>query len=152
MPYMVNTPCGAMRPEPTRSLRREARWRRVVRPASHPQDQLIQESQARRHNGMVPGTSTGEGSWTSSGLDFLISVDRRGRGLGAALQQAVRDAIRGGRLHPGDPLPSTRALARDLGVARGTAVEAYEPLVAAGRLVARPGPGTPAAGPPAPPP
>src|SRR5260370_22616999 len=67
---------------------------------------------ARRHNGMVPGTSTGEGSWTSSGLDFLISVDRRGRGLGAALQQAVRDAIRAGRLHPGGPPPSPRAPAR----------------------------------------
>jgi GntR family transcriptional regulator / MocR family aminotransferase len=90
----------------------------------------------------VPSTSTGEDSWTSSGLDFLISVDRRGRGVAAALQRAVREAIRAGRLRPGEPLPSTRALARDLGVARGTVVEAYEQLAAEGWLVARHGQGT----------
>ena len=73
---------------------------------------------------MVPSTSAGEDSWTSPGLDFLISLNRRTRGLGAALQQAIRDGIHAGRLHPGDPLPSTRALATDLGVARGTVVEA----------------------------
>jgi GntR family transcriptional regulator / MocR family aminotransferase len=90
----------------------------------------------------VPSTSAGEMSWTSSGLDLLISLDRRGRGLGAALQQAIRDAIRAGRLRPGQPLPSTRALARDLGAARGTVVEAYEQLAAEGWLVARHGHGT----------
>jgi len=91
---------------------------------------------------MVPSTSAGEDSWTSPGLDFLISVDRRTRGLGGALQQAIRDGIHAGRLHPGDPLPSTRALAADLGVARGTVVEAYEQLAAEGWLVARHGLGT----------
>ncbi len=98
---------------------------------------------------MVPSTNAGEDSWASSGLDFLISVGRRGRGVGAALQQAVREAIRAGRLRPGDPLPSTRALARDLGVARGTVVEAYEQLAAEGWLVARQGQGTRAASLPA---
>ncbi len=88
---------------------------------------------------MVPSTSAGEDSWTSPGLDFLISLNRRTRGLGAALQQAIRDGIHAGRLHPGDPLPSTRALATDLGVARGTVVEAYEQLAAEGWLVARHG-------------
>jgi GntR family transcriptional regulator / MocR family aminotransferase len=101
----------------------------------------------------VPRTSTGDDSWTSSGLDFLISVGRSGHGLGAALQQAIRDAIRTARLHPGDPLPSTRALAADLGVARGTVVEAYEQLAAEGWLVARHGLGTRVANlPSAPPP
>ena len=99
----------------------------------------------------MPSASTGEDSWTSSGLDFLVSLERRSRGLGAALQQAVRDAIRCGRLHPGDPLPSTRVLARDLGVARGTVVEAYEQLVAEGWLAARHGLGTRVADLPAPP-
>ena len=87
----------------------------------------------------MPRTSTARDSWTSSGLDFLVSVDPGRRGLGAALQQAVRDAIGAGRLHPGDPLPSTRALASDLDVARGTVVEAYEQLAAEGWLVARHG-------------
>jgi GntR family transcriptional regulator/MocR family aminotransferase len=59
-------------------------------------------------------------------------MDHRRRGLSAALQQAVRDAIRDGRLRSGDPLPSSRALASDLGLARGTVVEAYEQLVAEG--------------------
>jgi len=104
------------------------------------------------HNGLVPNTSAGEDFWTSSGLDFLIAVDRRGRGVGAALQQAVRDAVRSGRLRSGDPLPSSRALARDLGVARGTVVEVYEQLVAEGWLLAQRGQGTRVADLPIPPP
>src|SRR5216684_2356686 len=101
---------------------------------------------------MVPSTSAGEDSWTSPGLDFLISLNRRTRGLGAALQQAIRDGIHAGRLHPGDPLPSTRALAGDLGVARGSVVEAYEQLIAEGWLAARQGAVTRVADlPPAPP-
>ena len=91
-------------------------------------------------------------SWTSYGLDFLVRLDRNAWGFGAALQQAVRDAIRSGRLDAGDPLPSTRTLAGDLGVARGTVVEAYEQLIAEGWLVARQGATTRVAElPPAPP-
>jgi GntR family transcriptional regulator / MocR family aminotransferase len=87
-------------------------------------------------------TNEAELSWTSSGLDFLLCLDRNARGFGAALQQALRDAIRSGRLQPGHPLPSTRALASDLGVARGTVVEAYEQLIAEGWLMARQGAAT----------
>src|SRR6266699_2634680 len=87
-------------------------------------------------------TVEAELSWTSSGLDFLVRLDHNARGFGAALQRAVRDAIRSGRLHAGDPLPSTRALASDLGVARGTVVEAYEQLIAEGWLMARQGAAT----------
>jgi GntR family transcriptional regulator / MocR family aminotransferase len=100
----------------------------------------------------VDGPGARDVPWTSSGLEFLLSIDRRGRGLGAALQRAVRDAVRDGRLHAGDPLPSTRTLARDLGVARGTIVEAYEQLAAEGWLVPRHGQGTRVADLPAPPP
>jgi len=100
----------------------------------------------------MPSINKAEVSWTSSGLDFLVCLDRSGRGFGAALQQAVRDAIRSGRLQPGHPVPSTRALASDLGVARGTVVEAYEQLIAEGWLVARQGAATRVAHlPPAPP-
>ena len=87
-------------------------------------------------------TNAADPSWTSSGLDFLVCLDRNVRGSGAALQQAVRDAIRSGHLRRRDPLPSTRALANDLGVARGTVVEAYEQLIAEGWLVARQGAAT----------
>ena len=95
------------------------------------------------HNGLVPRSSKPRTSWTSSGeLDLLVALADQARGLSAALQQAVRDAIRDGRLGSGQPLPSTRALASDLGVARGTVVEAYEQLAAEGWLVARQGLGT----------
>jgi GntR family transcriptional regulator/MocR family aminotransferase len=60
----------------------------------------------------------------------------------ARLQGALRDAVRSGRLEPGRALPSTRALAADLGVSRGVVVEAYEQLVAEGYLVSRHGSGT----------
>jgi GntR family transcriptional regulator/MocR family aminotransferase len=47
--------------------------------------------------------------------------------------------VRDERLLPGSALPSSRGLARELGVSRGVVVEAYSQLVAEGYLVARPG-------------
>ncbi|MGT2512210.1 GntR family transcriptional regulator [Cupriavidus basilensis] len=44
----------------------------------------------------------------------------------------MRDAVARGELKPGEPLPSTRALAEALGVSRGTVVEAFDQLVAEG--------------------
>jgi len=60
--------------------------------------------------------------------DLLLPLDptRKQRGLEAALRDAVRD----GRLVPGDAVPSTRGLAADLGVARATVAAAYDQLVA----------------------
>jgi len=43
---------------------------------------------------------------------------------------------------PGTALPSSRTLSRDLGVARGTVVDAYSQLVAEGYLLTRPGAST----------
>ena len=62
----------------------------------------------------------------------------RGRELGAALRQAVRE----GRLAPGTRLPSTRDLARDLRVSRGLVSELYAQLTAEGYLTSRQGSGT----------
>jgi GntR family transcriptional regulator/MocR family aminotransferase len=76
-----------------------------------------------------------------SGRDLFVAVeDADGRGVG--LEQALRDAIREGRLAAGTRLPSTRALAADLGWARGTVAGAYSQLVAEGWLAARTGAGT----------
>ncbi|QBJ95128.1 PLP-dependent aminotransferase family protein [Rhodococcus sp. ABRD24] len=55
---------------------------------------------------------------------------------------AIVAAVRTGTLGPGDPLPASRALARDLGIARAAVVDAYDELAAAGYAVARPGSGT----------
>ncbi|WP_169786850.1 PLP-dependent aminotransferase family protein [Nitriliruptor alkaliphilus] len=77
---------------------------------------------------------------------------------GRALELELRGAIRGGRLPAGQRLPSTRALAQDLGVARGTVVAVYEQLSAEGWLESRQGAGTAVAAvptataPPVPPP
>jgi GntR family transcriptional regulator/MocR family aminotransferase len=59
-----------------------------------------------------------------------------------ALEQSLRSAIRDGRLPAGARLPSTRALALDLGLARGTVVECYAQLEAEGYLESRRGAGT----------
>ena len=74
-------------------------------------------------------------------IDLLVAVDERdGRGTG--LERELRGAIRDGRLAPGTRLPSTRALASDLGWARGTVAGAYMQLTAEGWLTARAGAGT----------
>src|SRR5580658_10261414 len=59
-----------------------------------------------------------------------------------SLETALRDAVRTGRLGPGTRLPSSRALAADLGLARNTVAEVYGQLVAEGWLTARTGSGT----------
>jgi GntR family transcriptional regulator/MocR family aminotransferase len=63
-------------------------------------------------------------------------------GDGSSLEEALREAIRSGRLPAETRLPSTRALAVDLGLARGTVTDAYDQLAAEGWLVARQGSGT----------
>lgn len=75
-----------------------------------------------------------------SGLELLVELDRNAhRPLRAQLEKALRDAVRAGRLHAGTALPSTRGLARQLGVSRGVVVEAYAQLAAEGYLHARQG-------------
>jgi GntR family transcriptional regulator / MocR family aminotransferase len=75
--------------------------------------------------------------------EVLLELDRsRPRGLRAQVEDGLRDAVRSGRLPPGTSLPSTRALAADLGVTRGVVVAAYDQLVAEGYLDSRHGSGT----------
>ena len=54
--------------------------------------------------------------------------------LHAQLEEQLRDGVRSGRLAAGDRLPSSRALAAELGVSRGVVVEAYGQLAAEGYL------------------
>lgn len=80
-------------------------------------------------------------STSSHALDLLLDVDMAS-GRRAGVESALRTAIQDGRLRIGDRLPSTRALADDLGVARATVVAAYEHLAAEGYVVARRGSAT----------
>jgi GntR family transcriptional regulator / MocR family aminotransferase len=78
-----------------------------------------------------------EDQWSRLDLDLHLGLGPA-RGLRAGLEHALREAVRSGRLSPGTPLPSSRVLARDLNVARGTVTQAYDQLVAEGYLTSRP--------------
>ncbi|MEU1042425.1 PLP-dependent aminotransferase family protein [Streptomyces sp. NPDC005907] len=71
-----------------------------------------------------------------------LHLEPAGPGVRRGLTDALREAVRGGRLAPGTRLPSSRSLAADLGIARNTVAEAYGDLVAEGWLTARQGSGT----------
>jgi GntR family transcriptional regulator/MocR family aminotransferase len=77
---------------------------------------------------------------TSQPLELLLSVNRDGPGtLGAQIEDQLRAAIRDGALQAGTRIPSTRDLARQLGVSRRVAVDAYTQLAAEGYLALRQG-------------
>jgi GntR family transcriptional regulator/MocR family aminotransferase len=71
-----------------------------------------------------------------------MHLDLTGSGLRAGLMDALREAVRSGRLTPGTRLPSSRSLAADLGVARNTVADSYAELIAEGWLTAKQGSGT----------
>lgn len=77
---------------------------------------------------------------TSSIPELFVPLGRDDpRPLHRQLEEQLRTAVRTGRLAASSTLPSTRALAAQLGVSRGIVVEAYEQLVAEGYLASRPG-------------
>ena len=79
---------------------------------------------------------------TTHPLEVLLSVRQGAGSLRGQLERELRGAVRSGRLPAGTALPSTRALASQLGVSRGVVVEAYDQLVAEGYLLARQGSAT----------
>lgn len=86
-------------------------------------------------------------SWANPGvrdlhLDLREAVRPGARGVREVLVNALRDAVRSGRLTPGTMLPPSRTLAADLGLARNTVAESYAELVAEGWLASRQGAGT----------
>ncbi|QLE75716.1 PLP-dependent aminotransferase family protein [Streptomyces rectiverticillatus] len=73
-------------------------------------------------------------------MDLHLDLDQDASlPLNTAVADAIRHAIRTGRLRAPDPLPSTRALAAQLAVARGTVTEAYAQLAAEGWIITRQG-------------
>lgn len=73
-------------------------------------------------------------------------VRRSDMPLSRQIYQSLRDGIFSGRIRPGEALPSTRALAGHLAVARSTVNEAYEMLLAEGFITSRQGAPTRVAG------
>ena len=79
-------------------------------------------------------------SGTSYGPELLVRL--RGGRRRAQLEDRLRELVRDGTLAAGSRMPSSRALAGDLGVSRRLVVDAYAQLLAEGYLVARRGAGT----------
>ena len=71
-----------------------------------------------------------------------LLLDLGGSHRSVAVEAAVRAAVLDGRLPTGSRVPSSRTLAAQLGLARGTVATAYAQLVAEGWLEARHGSGT----------
>ena len=81
--------------------------------------------------------------WSGLGPELLVRLDRSaGQPLRAQLEASLREAIRDGRLRGGERLPSSRELARELGVSRGMVQECYGQLLAEGYLSSRGGSAT----------
>jgi GntR family transcriptional regulator / MocR family aminotransferase len=75
---------------------------------------------------------------TSRAWELLVALDQESStSLRRQLAQGLREVIRQGALPVGTRLPSTRALADQLGVSRGTVVDGYSQLAAEGYLELR---------------
>jgi GntR family transcriptional regulator / MocR family aminotransferase len=69
----------------------------------------------------------------------LISLERgTGEPIYQQLRKALEHAIASGALNPRLPLPSSRELARELGVSRNTVNTAYQELLAEGFIESHP--------------
>ncbi len=73
----------------------------------------------------------------------IFRIDRRtGTAVYVQLMQQVRQAIRMGRLTPGDQLPTAREVSEHTGINPNTVLKAYRELEVAGLVEPRQGSGT----------
>src|SRR4051794_500711 len=81
--------------------------------------------------GLLTRASTGGEMKASSGIEMMVRLERgSGESLRSQLERRLRESVRSGALRDGAPLPSSRALAAELGIARGVVTEAYAQLAA----------------------
>ncbi|MGP0052289.1 MAG: PLP-dependent aminotransferase family protein [Solirubrobacteraceae bacterium] len=81
--------------------------------------------------------------WAGLGPEVLLRLERSAvEPLRVQLERELRDAIRSGRLGAGERLPSSRAMAAELGLSRGLVLECYSQLQAEGFLTSRSGSAT----------
>ena len=75
--------------------------------------------------------------WSGLSPELLLTLDREvAEPLRSQLERQLRDAIRSGRLGVGERLPSSRVLAKELGLSRGLVQDCYGQLQAEGYLSA----------------
>lgn len=89
---------------------------------------------------MKKARTTSAEVFAGTGVDLHLEV--QGPGVRAGLTEALREAVRSGRLAPGTRLPASRVLAADLEIARSTVAACYGELVEEGWLVSKHGSGT----------
>ncbi|HEU4422861.1 MAG TPA: aminotransferase class I/II-fold pyridoxal phosphate-dependent enzyme, partial [Pilimelia sp.] len=81
--------------------------------------------------------------WAGLAPELLMRLDRgSATPLRTQLEERLREAIRDGRLPPGERLPSSRQLADQLGVSRGLVQDCYGQLYAEGYVSTRVGSAT----------
>src|SRR5271154_4408159 len=81
--------------------------------------------------------------WSGLGPELLVRLHRDADlPLRVQLECCLRGAVRSGRLQGGERIPSSRELARELGVSRGLVQECYGQLIAEGYLTSRGGSAT----------
>lgn len=96
----------------------------------------------------MPGAALRGHCWTNTiprvnarviaeGLEGLSVSPDSGIGLQSQIRQQLVEGIFAGRIRPGQRLPSSRQLARQLKVARNTVLLAYQELIAEGHIVSR---------------
>ncbi len=74
---------------------------------------------------------------------MIFRIDRRtGTAVYVQLMQQVRQAVRMGRLTPGDQLPTAREVSEHAGINPNTVLKAYRELEMSGLVEARQGAGT----------
>ena len=79
---------------------------------------------------------------TPADLTRFIAIHRNSTPVSDQLFEAIRDAIRSGRIGAGEQLPSTRDLSKQLGLSRNTVLAAYSELLMHGLIETRVGFGT----------
>src|SRR5665213_293582 len=89
----------------------------------------------REERGMTKGR-------TPDTMPMQLSLDPRGASRHQQIYDALRAAILSGGLRHGERLPSSRVLARDLGVSRTTVLGAFSRLLGEGLVTGRSGAGT----------
>jgi GntR family transcriptional regulator / MocR family aminotransferase len=75
-------------------------------------------------------------------MDMAIPLSRNGDPLFRQVYRRMREAILSGALRGGERLPSTREVAKQLGISRTVVLLAYDQLLAEGFVVGRGGSGT----------
>src|SRR5262245_8706088 len=107
---------GELRPVHTRRVLRETRDALALSSPSCPQRYVPGGTGVWSMYVNGSRTNSATGPPTAFGTDLHLEL--HGPGLRAGLTDALREAVRTGRLAPGNRLPSSRSLAADLGVSR----------------------------------